>query len=89
VSVPSGSAAGDWPEDFAHENGNYRCRCISCGDSFNGHKRRAVCRVCHDKAVAWWASLTPDQATAEHEKQQQAVREWVDAHSSPNEKAQP
>jgi hypothetical protein len=36
----------DWPEDKAHENGNYSCSCIQCGKSFNGHKRRVMCRAC-------------------------------------------
>jgi hypothetical protein len=36
----------DWPEDFAHENGNYECICCECGQHFIGHKRRVVCRKC-------------------------------------------
>lgn len=36
----------DWPEDAEHENGNYSCRCYSCGNEFIGHKRRVVCRAC-------------------------------------------
>ncbi len=39
----------DWTEDFAHENGNYLCRCVGCHETFTGHKRRVVCRVCHDR----------------------------------------
>lgn len=38
--------SGDWPEDFAHENGNYECRCGHCGKSFHGYKRRLMCRAC-------------------------------------------
>lgn len=37
----------DWPEDFAHENGNYFCTCIGCKVTFTGHKRRVLCKVCH------------------------------------------
>jgi hypothetical protein len=36
----------DWTEDFSHENGNYSNKCISCGNSFNGHKRRIECKLC-------------------------------------------
>lgn len=48
TKIPLGmdNEAGSWPEDFAHENGNYQCRCICCNDLFMGHKRRVVCRVC-------------------------------------------
>ena len=36
----------DWPEDFDHENGNYECKCLTCGNMFRGHKRRVICKVC-------------------------------------------
>ncbi len=36
----------DWTEDFPHENGNYNCKCLMCGEMFIGHKRRFTCRVC-------------------------------------------
>jgi transcriptional regulator with XRE-family HTH domain len=36
----------DWQEDFAHENGNYQSRCRNCGELFNGHKRRILCKIC-------------------------------------------
>jgi hypothetical protein len=36
----------DWKEDFNHENGNYRCICCHCGNTFSGHKRRVVCKIC-------------------------------------------
>jgi hypothetical protein len=39
----------DWPEDFAHENGQYSCGCVYCGSHFIGHKRRVVCRRCHKR----------------------------------------
>jgi hypothetical protein len=35
-----------WPEDFAHENGNYQCLCCHCGVIFYGHKRRVTCKRC-------------------------------------------
>lgn len=40
----------DWTEDSAHENGNYQNRCCLCNRLFIGHKRRVVCRACHDGA---------------------------------------
>jgi hypothetical protein len=36
----------NWTEDAAHENGNYECRCVECGNSFIGHKRRVLCKLC-------------------------------------------
>ena len=39
--------ARSWTEDFAHENGNYMCKCHRCGQIFHGHKRRVTCKVCH------------------------------------------
>lgn len=43
------TSPGDWPEDFADENGCYGHVCTTCGRKFTGHKRRPkVCKVCHD-----------------------------------------
>jgi ribosomal protein S27AE len=36
----------DWPEDHAHENGDYRNQCCHCGEFFYGHKRRVTCKRC-------------------------------------------
>ena len=36
----------DWTEDFGRENGNYSNKCTVCGDYFNGHKRRFICKTC-------------------------------------------
>ncbi len=35
-----------WPDDSILEKGNYECRCAKCGETFVGHKRRAICREC-------------------------------------------
>lgn len=49
-SMPMGTdPERNWPEDAPHENGNYYCTCCHCGESFVGHKRRVVCKVCHNK----------------------------------------
>lgn len=37
-----------FPEDLAHENGNYTCRCTFCKDYFQGYKRRVVCKLCQE-----------------------------------------
>ncbi len=37
---------GNWPEDASHENGDYECNCVGCGNTFYGHKRRVVCKQC-------------------------------------------
>lgn len=49
TKVPFGvkETPGDWPEDYSHENGCYMCKCFQCGNLFYGHKRRAICKVCH------------------------------------------
>lgn len=36
----------DWPEDYPHENGNYRNVCVRCNEVFHGHKRRYACKSC-------------------------------------------
>lgn len=36
----------NWPEDSAHENGNYQNRCMTCANTFIGHKRRSNCKSC-------------------------------------------
>lgn len=38
--------ARDFPEDMAHENGNYLCLCVHCHEPFTGYKRRICCKVC-------------------------------------------
>lgn len=41
-----GSGAGDWPEDFGHDNGFYLVGCRTCERRFFGHKRRIMCKDC-------------------------------------------
>ena len=41
-------ASCDWPEDFPHENGQYMNTCHVCKNTFIGHKRRVVCKVCNN-----------------------------------------
>lgn len=36
----------DWIEDAPHENGNYQCKCSTCGNTFIGYKRRITCKAC-------------------------------------------
>lgn len=40
----------DFPEDRAHENGNYSCLCFRCGNTFIGHKRRVRCKQCETES---------------------------------------
>lgn len=47
---PNRDKAGDWPEDFSHENGNYFSEC-RCGRIFVGHKRRPICKVCDSEFI--------------------------------------
>jgi hypothetical protein len=55
-------SARDWTEDFAHENGNYMCRCCVCKRLFAGHKRRVVCKVCATTAAP--AKVVPADRSA-------------------------
>lgn len=59
----------DWPEDAAHENGCYLCRCVVCHETFTGHKRRVVCHECTDRSEA--------------EAKRRA--EWLTAHDAPKD----
>lgn len=42
----------DWQEDYRCENGNYRKKCLTCGEIFYGHKRRMQCKECYEIEVA-------------------------------------
>ena len=44
LAVPN--LPGNWPEDASHENGDYECACMTCKQTFYGHKRRVICKVC-------------------------------------------
>ena len=44
-----GDGSGDWLEDAQYPNGNYTCKCSICGQTFIGHKRRVVCKVCAEE----------------------------------------
>ena len=57
----------DWPEDFAHENGNYIGRCCECGNGFKGHKRRVICKKCYMEGM----EKTIDQYTKTLQKQKE------------------
>lgn len=54
-------ALRDWPEDLAHENGNYTNTCVSCKERFIGYKRRVVCKVCAQKASSEPAAEPSDK----------------------------
>ena len=45
-AIPTPRGWRDWPEDFAHENGQYLGWCEVCGHHFYGHKRRLTCKLC-------------------------------------------
>ncbi len=45
-SMKASASPRDWPEDFDDDNGCYWCRCVKCGESFTGYKRRVVCKLC-------------------------------------------
>jgi len=70
----AGEPARDWTEDFAHENGNYQCACVQCGEHFFGHKRRVVCKAC----------FAAPQASAEARKL--VADGWLDDHITENVK---
>jgi DNA-directed RNA polymerase subunit RPC12/RpoP len=41
-----------YPEDYKLENGMYVCKCSDCGEAFQGHKRRVICKLCSNKRLA-------------------------------------
>jgi len=45
-ALVSDAPARDWPEDFGQENGQYQNVCAKCRQTFMGHKRRPLCKVC-------------------------------------------
>lgn len=61
------ATARDWTEDAPHENGNYQNLCCGCHQTFIGHKRRVVCKVC----------ATNDEADAKRRGQ------WLHDHGAP------
>ena len=63
------SSSRNWPEDFAHENGNYSNQCVGCEHTFIGHKRRITCKVC----------------AAEEEAEAKKRADWLIAHDAPKD----
>lgn len=64
LSRSEAPANRNWIEDATHENGNYECSCVECGQSFIGHKRRVLCKLCSnllrprsEAPVAWQYEL--------------------------------
>jgi hypothetical protein len=56
--APTPHIVRDWAEDANHENGNYLCKCSTCGNTFIGYKRRITCKAC---AAATTASASTDE----------------------------
>lgn len=80
-----GDPARNWPEDAAHENGNYLNRCVACKQTFVGHKRRAVCRECNRQEWERWLGLTPEQQAIETARNADEIEAWMRSHMhSPN-----
>jgi hypothetical protein len=44
-----GTFERNWNDDYSFENGQYCNKCMTCGLSFVGHKRRVVCVQCAEK----------------------------------------
>lgn len=66
---------GDWPEDFALDNGNYLHHCTDCDQPFIGYKRRYTCKPCAKKNEEWWATLTDEEKAAHDAKTLELARE--------------
>lgn len=60
----------NFPEDYAHENGNYINKCHSCGFYFKGHKRRITCKMCSEFTLEEWKKIaamkTPEDTKHAH-----------------------
>jgi len=57
----------NWTEDYEHENGNYLCKCTTCKSGFFGHKRRVICKECHQ----------PEEQQSENESEITDYLEYV------------
>ncbi len=68
----------DYPEDFPHENGNYLNKCCVCKNSFAGHKRRVVCKVCSEASEREWNALTKEQQFERAKENHKKAMNWVD-----------
>jgi hypothetical protein len=80
-SIPApGSGAGDWPEDFHHENGNYRCHCICCKNGFRGYKRRLVCKACWEESRRKFKALSREEQEAAMASMQAEAEAWMAKH---------
>jgi hypothetical protein len=78
-----GSVDMNWPEDSAHENGNYSNKCVACDKYFVGHKRRCVCRVCNKQERERWNAMTPEQQKVEQARNTDEILAWLNR-SLPN-----
>ena len=72
-----GYGAGDWPQDFPDENGNYRNQCGTCGEMFTGHKRRMCCRVCWAKWKQKWDSMSGVEREQYLKDAAMQINEWL------------
>jgi len=36
----------DWEEDTKHHHGRHKNRCVVCGHTFIGYRRRHICKKC-------------------------------------------
>lgn len=76
----------DWAEDFDHENGQYQCRCIDCGEGFVGHKRRPVCKLCATKATDAVISEICGIDLSPRDIEVEGERHTIHPHGTPNER---
>lgn len=72
----------DWTADFSHENGNYQRNCICCKTMFLGHKRRVVCKVCHDESERAFFAMSPEEQQAALEKNRREMEEYAQQYFS-------
>lgn len=70
IIIRSDRPERDWEEDFSHENGNYQCECMDCGNTFFGHKRRVKCKICSNGNLA---TLTRNRQIAINEGKEKTI----------------
>lgn len=71
------ASARDWHEDAPHENGNYQCRCCQCEQTFVGHKRRVVCKVCDEENRRKWAAMSEEERAEVRRQRESEFIHWM------------
>lgn len=53
MNIPDYNSPRNWTEDYPDDNGQYFHNCVTCQQSFIGHKRRVQCKECDQKQAVF------------------------------------